>query len=131
MAGRTDSARAALRNVDKLHEVYHEPILRELDRQGLLDEPRGSGFERTGNVRATAAPVLPERECLTCIEVIAANEDNAVRVRRVIAEAKRLGFEIRANQKIDIFKMDEALKGKDVERRMTLKKNLAAMRLIP
>ena len=75
---------------------------------------------------------MPARECLTAIETIAANEDNAIKVRRVISEAKRYGFEIRANEKIVPFKLDEALRGHpDIEGRMRLKRNLAALGMIP
>jgi hypothetical protein len=75
--------------------------------------------------------VLPGwRECLSPIQAINANADNAIRVRRCMAEAKRLGFEIKPNEKIDLFKLDEALKGKDVERRISLKRNLHAMGML-
>jgi hypothetical protein len=75
-------------------------------------------------------PVLPERECLSPIQAINANAGNAIRVRRCVAEAKRLGFQIELDSKIDPFKLDEALRGKDVERRMSLKRNLHAMGML-
>jgi hypothetical protein len=127
MAGRTDSARAALRRVQYMHPSLVEDAIKELDGAGLLDNGVGNG----GTFHATAAPALPEREIITAMQAMAANPDNGIRIKRVVAEAARLGYEIKLNEKIDTFKMDEALKGKDVERRMTLKKNLAAMRLIP
>ena len=42
MTGKTESARAALRRVPALHDEFHQPIIRELDAEGLLDNP-GNG----------------------------------------------------------------------------------------
>jgi hypothetical protein len=128
MSGRTDSARTALRRVQYLHPSMHEDIIKELDREGILDEPRSDG----GAVRAVAAAALPERgECLTAIQAVAANPNrNAARVKRVLAESARLGFQIDPTSKIDLFAMDKALQGRDVAARMNLKLNLAFLRMI-
>jgi hypothetical protein len=80
MSGKRDSARAALGRVQHLHPAQQEDILRELDRESLLDNPARNGAVRA----AAAASALPGRECLTAMEVISANEDNAVKVRRVM-----------------------------------------------
>jgi hypothetical protein len=124
MSGKRDAAAAALYNVRMLHQDFHAPILHELDAAGLLDNQRvGNG----GQVRAAA---VPARECITAMQAMGANPDNGIRIKRVVAEAARLGYEIRLNEKIDTFALDQALKGKDVEQRMRLKRNLAAMNLI-
>jgi hypothetical protein len=69
----------------------------------------------------------PVRETLSPIQVIMANQDHAVRLKRIAAEAKRwFNFEIPMNnEKIDQQKLDAALKGHpDLEKRMALKRNL-------
>lgn len=123
MSGRKSSAIVALGRVSHLHPAQHADILAALDNEGLLDGPSGNG----GPVRATAS--APERTCLTVIQA-AAIPGNAMRVKRVCAEARRLGFEIKANEKIDMFALDAALKGKDVAARLNLKRNLAFLSLI-
>ena len=124
MSGRKTSALVALGRVSHLHPAQHADIITELDREGLLDGSKSNG----GPVRA-AASALPERTCLTVIQA-AAIPGNAIRVKRVCAEARRLGFEIKANEVIDLFKLDQALAGKDVAARMNLKRNLAFLSLI-
>jgi hypothetical protein len=121
MSGRTEAATEALRTINNLSASQHASVLKALDSAGLLDRPRA--------VHAASA-VMP-RETLTAIEVIAANEDNAVKVRRVISEAKRYNFEIRANERVDAFRLDEALRGHpDIEGRMRLKRNLHALGML-
>ena len=127
MAGKRDAAAAALKNVAMLHGDFHAPILDALSNQGLLDSAEGGNG---GEIRA-AATVMPEREVITCMQAMSANPNNGVRIKRVAAEAARLGYEIKFNEKIDMFALDAALKGKPVEARMSLKRNLAAMNLIP
>jgi hypothetical protein len=74
---------------------------------------------------------VPGGDCLTPIQVIQASADNRIRLQRVTAEAARLGYEIKPNAKINMFELDAALAGKDVGKRMALKKNLAFLRMIP
>ena len=65
MAGKADAARAALHKVKALHEDFHEPILAELDKAGLLDNdaPHGNGgqWHRVGDLHAkgTKPPIFP------------------------------------------------------------------------
>jgi hypothetical protein len=117
--GKTESCRAALARIPNLSAAQSAAIVAELQREGLLDASRA--------VHAAAA----SDRCLTPVEVVRANADNAIRVKRVTAEAARLGYRIEPNQKISLFDLDEATRGKDVRARMDLKKNLAALCLIP
>jgi hypothetical protein len=128
MSGRKDSARAALARVPYLHPAQHEDIIRELDRESLLDNPRSNG----GPVHAVAAP-LPAREVLTGVQAVAANPDlNTVRVQRVCAEARRLGgYQIKLDEKINVHELDAALRSSpDIEGRMRLKANLHALGML-
>jgi hypothetical protein len=67
MAGKADAARAALHKVKALHEDFHEPILAELDKAGLLDHdaPRGNGgqWHRVGDLHAKGTKPQTLREC--------------------------------------------------------------------
>lgn len=119
-----DAAKAALKNVPMLHEDFVEPALRMLEAAGVLDSERsGNG----GQVHAAAA----SDHCLTPLQVVQANADNGIRLKRVCAEAARLGYQIKPAEKINMFELDSALAGKDVEARMRLKRNLAYLGMIP
>jgi hypothetical protein len=128
MSGRKDSAREALGRVQHLHPVHHEPILAELDRAGLLDEPKNSA--NGGKVRAAAD--LPKRPLLTPLQCSQAkNGANADLLRSVMARAARLGFKIEDDKLVDVVAMDAAMRGKDVVERLSIKATLAKLALIP
>jgi hypothetical protein len=71
VTGRREAAQSALRLVRGLHEDFHEPILHELDAQGLLDGGK-VGIGRNGDAKVHAV-------------------DNANRLAQV--EATRRGLE--------------------------------------
>jgi hypothetical protein len=126
MPGRTDSARAALRRVQYLHPSMHEDIIRELDKESLLDNPRSNG----GQVHAVAS-ARPARETITLLQA-ASVPANKIRLSRIFAEARRLGHELSIGDdgKVDMRAFDRDTKGKDIARRLAIKDNLAAMNLI-
>jgi hypothetical protein len=131
MSGKTDAARAALRNVEHLHPVHVEPIIKALDAAGLLDSPKGNDF---GAVRAARAAPRGSRlsPLRTPAQAIADNIENAVAIKQIVATAKRIAnFEIKPDEIVDPVALDKALVGKDVDARMGLKLNMARLALIP
>jgi hypothetical protein len=129
MSGRKDSAREALGRVQHLHPVHHEPILAELDRAGLLDEPKNA--ENGGKIHAAAAD-LPKRPLLTPMQAAEAKGGrNRDLLKSVMAQAKRLGFTIKENEHVDVVALDAAMAGKDVTQRLAIKSALAKLALIP
>jgi hypothetical protein len=111
----------ALTNKTRLNADQRVAALKAMHDAGLLDSPPVHAV-------ASARP----REILTLVQA-AANPSNKIRLARIIAEARRLGAEIQIDDcgKVDMVALDRDLRGKDVERRMSLKRNLAMMNLIP
>jgi hypothetical protein len=139
MSGKRDAARAALRNVDKLHDVHHEPILNALDVAGLLDNERsGNG----GAVRAVATAV-PGRgtlhdarrdAVLTMMQAAAADQRNVEMLRIIRAHARRLGIgSLFADESkpVDADALNVALRDKPLADRWRMKEMLYMLRLIP
>ena len=49
----------------------------------------------------------------------------------VIAQAKRMGFQIKENEHVDVFALDKAMAGKDITQRLAIKSVLGKLALIP
>jgi hypothetical protein len=60
---RKDSARAALARVPFLHPSSYDDVIRELTKEGILDEPRGN----------SGGAVHAAREVITGLQAISAN----------------------------------------------------------
>ena len=87
--GRTDAARAALKTVEHLHPVFHEPVPHALAAAGLLDNDRVAP-----PVHAAARSTIADARTftLTPIQAAAARHENEVLVKNVKARARRMGF---------------------------------------
>ncbi len=67
----------------------------------------------------------------TINEVSAASSEHAQLLRTVMAQARRLGFEIDPSKQVDTVAMDKAFKGADPTARLVVKSQLAKLGLIP
>jgi hypothetical protein len=107
---RRDTAAAALRNVSRLHESFHEPILTEMDKLGVFTEPSGNG----GPMRAAAAKRPAASVVLTAVQA-AADQRNATLLKSVRAQAKRIGFVWDENKIIDTHVLNTAIAGAGID----------------
>jgi Tfp pilus assembly ATPase PilU len=130
MTGKRDTARRALeRSVGFLAPEHHDQILAALSSEGLLDEPKNA--ENGGKIRA-AATDLPKRPLLTPLQASQArNGANKDLLRSVMAQAARMGYQIKDNELVDMVALNAALKGQEVGARLALKAALHKLALIP
>jgi len=133
MSGKRDSARNALRRaVPFLAEQHHDAILNELDAESLLD---GEGkTPNGGRVHAVAGDAdRPKRPLLTPMQAAEArNGMNKDLVRSVLAQARRLGCEIKENELVSTAALDAAMTGnEDISGRLAIKAAMAKLALIP
>jgi hypothetical protein len=131
MTIKSSAALAALRKHTKyLQDAVHADIVEALEKEGLAIGDGGK-ISAVSTGRATAADLVGRGECLTVVAASAIPR-NAEKVRYVLANAKRLGFDdFDPSEKIDVAALNRALADKPVAERMRFKEALFELRLIP
>ena len=131
MAGRSDAARAALRNVAMLHEDFHAPILHALSNQGLLDSAEGGNG---GEIRAKSFTDARRNAVVTMVQAATGDPRNAEMLRQIRANARRLNvgelFED-GTKPIDLNALNKGLANAPTVDRWRFRDMLYSLRLIP
>jgi hypothetical protein len=123
-----DVLSALKKHVKYLQDSVHSDIVRALEKEGLA--VGGGGKVSASTNRTTAADLVGRGECLSVVQASAIPR-NAEKIRLVLANAKRLGFDFDPSETIDVAALDRALAGKTVPERMRFKESLYELRLIP
>jgi hypothetical protein len=95
-------------------------------------ESSGAGVFASASDVATPRPTKG-RPVVTVAELIAAKgPEVAPLVKRVRAQARRLGYDLPLDRHIDLFELDQAIAGRgDRIERLSLKSNLHSLHLVP
>jgi hypothetical protein len=96
--------------------------------EGINDSTKRQ--ELIATIRSAAATTTRTAHIRTMSAAAAANPENVGALKMLKAQAQRLGFEIKENELINSFELNEVLKGKDVSARLELKVGLAKLALI-
>jgi predicted ATPase with chaperone activity len=119
MVNKVSAARTALFRVRALHPDFHQPIIDELSKQGVLTDDGGvlhAAAKSKG--LATHGRLLPRR---TPNEAAAASDENAKIVNQLNARARRLGYTMPMDQILSPVEIDAAFSGKNVDERLAWK----------
>jgi hypothetical protein len=120
-----DKVAATLRGVRGLSPAQREAVLSAMKKGGHV-----SGD--ISNRALFASAERPGVEVRTPIEAMSASANNGELVRNLKARCRRFGFDLKLDQKIDPFALNDALsKGRvSTEERVALKSHLASLQLL-
>lgn len=102
----------------------HAAVLKHLVSDGL------AANDGVDDLSAASAGPLG-KPILTPLQAAAANPQNAILIHQLAQRCSRLGYQLELDRRVDQFKLDQALAGKDVTSRLEIKTTMARLHLLP